>query len=162
MCYTLQERLERLSGLRRSKYIYQVLCSNGICTMDDFIAKPIPSKGLKVHEIMALNKLRNIETAIHTAKEDAYKEMTALLSKYVRNNDAARIASVLKREDIWSLRLLASTPDEKLSRIYGIGPKSLDILKKVKRFLNTQKAHQIMNTGASEPGPSPFQPLLAY
>jgi len=162
MCYTLQECLERTGSLRRGKYVYRVLCENGIRTWDDFVAKPIPSKGLYNNEVLALNRIRMKELDIREAKASAYNDLVSLLSKYVRKNDARRIASSLKREDIWSMRLLASTPDEKLEKIYGIGPKSLDILKKVKTFLNSPKAMTSGKSKAVSAAPSPFQPLLAY
>lgn len=160
MCYTLQECLERSGAFRRGKYVYRVLCQNEIKTWDDFVLLPIPSKGLYGNEIMELDKLRKKQIRIQEMRQEAMHTLWIWIRLYASYNETEQITRSLNRADIYSVQLLCSTSYEKLAKISGIGPKRLDILKKVKTSLNSRK--KTTPAIGEHAAPSPFQPLLAY
>lgn len=160
MSYTLQECLERNGAFRRGKYIYRVLCQNHIKTWDDFVALPIPSKGLYGNEILELDKLRRKEIHIRELRREALDILSKEIEKYASWQETRFIISALNKADIYSVTLLCTTPDEKLAMVSGIGPKRLDILKKVKTKLKARKS--VASAAGSVMAASPFQPLLAF
>ena len=162
MSYTLQECLERTGSLRRGKYVYRVLCQNNIRTWDDFLEKPIPGKGLYGNEVLTLDRLRTKVKKIRMDKAEALKNMTDVVAKFTTRSSANQITGALARSDIWSSQLLVATSDEKLFQIYGIGPKRLDILRKVKKFLTAPKAETSVKVSRKKAAESPMQPLLAF
>ena len=162
MSYTLQECLERSGAFRRGKYVYRVLSQNGIKTWDDLLAHQIPGKGLYSNEVLELDKLRRKQIHIYEMKNEAMRKLSDEIEKIASCQETIFISRALMKADIYSITLLCTTPDEKLAAVSGIGPKRLDILKKVKAKFKKKQAKSGTKLAGDAAASCPFQPLLAF
>ena len=141
----------------RKMTVFDILNRNGIHTIDDLKNTTIPRKGLTANEIRQLNNIRNDAKVVFWLHNTAMKNLHDALGKFTSRHEQSRIWNLLVQNDILSERLLFATSDEKLNSIYGIGPKSMEVLRKVKeRFVRTHS-----RTGVSGyPAPAVSQPAL--
>ena len=141
----------------RKATVIDILNKNGIYTMMDLVTNYIPSKGLTANEIRQLNNIRNDAKAVFGLLNTALKNLHDALGRFTSRHEQSRIWNLLVQNNILSERQLFATSDEKLNSIYGIGPKSMEVLRKVKeRFVRTHS-----RTGVSGyPAPAVSQPAL--
>ena len=147
----------------RKMIVFDILNMNGICTMNDLKNKTIPRKGLTDNEIRQLNSIRNDAKAVFGLRNTALKNLYESLGRFTSRHEQSRIWNLLVQNDILSERLLFATSDEKLNSIYGIGPKSMEVLRKVKeRFVRTHSRTSVSGYPAPAVSQPALMPLTAY
>ena len=135
MEYTLQNCILNTSRLKRREHVLSVLTDNDILNFTDLVNQPLPTKGLWKSEFAYLRDLRQKEAALQSMFHHSETELKRALDGYFTKHEASRVFHVLTANKISSVRLLASASISRLRDIYGIGPKSLDILMKLKTDL---------------------------
>lgn len=152
----------KISESRKEKVI-DILHKNGIHNFIDLNNSHIPREGLRINEIRQLATIKeNIKTINEFKKYTLYRLYTAI-GQYASKHEQSRIFNILKEKKIYSERHLISMSDDDLRSIYGIGPKSIDILKKVKAdFL--KRASRCESTRRTVPGAAQpaAMPLAAF
>ena len=132
MNYTLQFEIANTPRLKRNSHVLKVLTDNDILSWNDLIKKMIPTKGLWASEIKVLNDIRNKRIRIGNMKNFAGKELCDILKAYASPHEATRIYNILVRNGIYDAGHVRWKSEEDLRAIYGIGPKSMDILRKIR------------------------------
>lgn len=147
----------------RKMIVFDILNMNGICTMNDLKNKTIPRKGLTDNEIRQLNSIRNDARTIFHLQNASMNKLYTMLGQYTSKHEQSRIFHLLVQNNILSGILLFSTPDKKLNGIYGIGPKSMEVLHKVKEeFVRTHSRTGVSGYPAPAVSQPALMPLAAY
>lgn len=128
MTYTLDECIINSTRLKRHQHVLKTLHDNDIYSFNDLVAKPIPTKGLWKSEVKILCDMRSKETMIKGRRMDVSKALREKIARYASPHETTRIANLLQANDICSMSMLLATRPSRLREIYGIGPKSEDIL----------------------------------
>lgn len=159
---SLISAIQKNTMIRQSRKmtVIDILNKNGICTMMDLVTNYIPSKGLTANEIRQLSSIKETARNVSHLHNASMNKLYNMLGRYASKHEKSRIFHLLIQNDISSGMLLFSTPDEKLNGIYGIGPKSMEVLHKVKEELvRTRSWTGMSGSPVSQPA---LMPLTAY
>ena len=144
----------------RKEKVIDILHNNGINNFSDLRNKLIPRKGLTRNEIKQIDTIKYNVIWLNTYQQKSARVLYDAIGQYATKHEQSRIFNILKERKIFSERLLASMSDEDIRSIYGIGPKSMIILKKVKadflaRCLRYESGRRTI-PGASQPAAMPL------
>ncbi len=137
--YTLEEVITKSTHIapKRKTPVKNWLKTHNIISWDDLLAwhpnYTMTENGLSSNEVWVLYKIREKEDHIRYRKNLAKFELIDSLRLFSSKHESTRISNILFAHDIISKQLLRSTSTDKLKSFDGIGPKSIDILEKVKR-----------------------------
>lgn len=148
----------KISESRKDKVI-DILKTNGILTEKDLQDNPIPLKGLTSNEIRQLQIIKDNCKTIAKYRESIGQSLYNAIGQFTSKHEQRRIFNLLKSVNILTERSLFSTSNEKLRKIYGIGPKSIHVLQCVKMLFVENSSRKFVGTPAAA---SPFQPLLPW
>lgn len=141
----------------RKDTVIDILKANGIQTESDLQENPIPFKGLTSNEIRQLQILKDNYKTIVRYRESIGQHLFHTIGRFTSKHEQRRIFNLLKSVNILSERSLFATSNDKLRKIYGIGPKSMHVLQCVKNDFIEKSSRTFVGSPASG---VPFQPLL--
>ena len=135
IAYTVHKN-KHIRNSRKEKVI-DILNQSGIQSLFDLKNSMIPQKGLTNNEIRQLCFIKKDMHTVDGMQKRQADKLYAAIGCYASKHEQSRIFNILLRNKISSERILASTPDEQLANIPGIGEKSMNVLNQVTRdFVN--------------------------